>query len=71
MCRKLGVTRAGYYAWLKRGKSPRHTDNEALLEKIVEVHQASQERYGYPRVHQTLQQNGVVCGRNRVARIMR
>ena len=71
MCRKLGVTRAGYYAWVKRGKSQRHVDNTELLGKIIEVHQASQERYGYPRVHQALQQNGVTCGRNRVARIMR
>lgn len=71
MCRKLGVTRAGYYAWLKRDRSQRHVDNAELLGKIIEVHQASQERYGYPRVHQALQQNGITCGRNRVARIMR
>ena len=42
MHRKLGVTRAGYYAWVKRGKSRRHVDNTELLGKIIEVHQASQ-----------------------------
>jgi len=46
-------------------------DNDLLLEKIIEVHRASRERYGYPRVHQALRQKGIVCGRNRVARIMR
>ena len=65
------MTRAGYYAWLKRGQSQRQVDNNALLKKIIEVHQASHERYGYPRVHQALRQSGIVCGRNRVARIMR
>lgn len=41
LCRKLGVTRGGYYAWLRRGQSQRHLDNAELLEKIVEVHQAN------------------------------
>lgn len=65
------MTRAGYYAWLKRSQSQRQVDNAMLLEKIIRVHRASQERYGYPRVHQVLQQAGIVCRRNRVARIMR
>ncbi len=34
LCRKLGVTRAGYYAWVKREKSRRTLDNESLLEQI-------------------------------------
>jgi len=71
MCRKLGVTRAGYYAWLKRERSQRDMENEELLEQIMKVHGDSHERYGYPRVHQALRQQGVACGRNRVARLMR
>lgn len=71
MCRKLGVTRGGYYAWLKREASQRKISNDLLLEKIIEVHRASHERYGYPRIHQALQQEGIICGRNRIARIMR
>jgi putative transposase len=71
LCRKLGVTRGGYYAWRKRGQSQRQVDNAVLLKEIIRVHRASQERYGYPRVHQALRRSGVVCGRNRVTRLMR
>jgi transposase InsO family protein len=71
LCRKLGVTRAGYYAWLKRDKSRRTLDNEALLEQIKDVHKESRQTYGYPRVHAALKQQGITCGRHRVARIMR
>lgn len=35
------------------------------------MHDDSRETYGYPRVHKALQRKGIVCGQNRVARIMR
>lgn len=71
MCRKLCVTRGGYYAWKNRQKSRRELDNNVLLEKIVRIHQASRETYGYPRVHAVLKRQGETCGRHRVARLMR
>lgn len=71
MCRKLFVSRGGYYAWKTRQKSARHLDNESLLEKIVQVHQATRETYGYPRIHKALQAQGERAGRNRIARLMR
>ncbi len=71
LCRKLGVSRGGYYAWLNRQASQRQSSNEALLEKIVSIHKASRETYGYPRVHAQLKRLGVGCGRHRVARLMR
>lgn len=70
LCRKLGVTRAGYYAWQHREKSQRQRDNERLLKKIVEIYQTSRETYGYPRVHAALKRQGERCGRHRVARLM-
>lgn len=42
-----------------------------MLKKIVDIHQASRETYGYPRVHATLKKQGESCGRNRIARIMK
>lgn len=71
MCRKLGVSRGGYYAWVKRKQSQRALENEALLTEIKQVHCQSQERYGYPRVHAELKRQGIHCGRHRVAHLMR
>ncbi len=71
LCRMLGVSKSGYYAW--RGRPPsRRTQQDALLtEKIREIHSRSRETYGYPRVHAELRSLGIVCGRRRVARLMR
>lgn len=71
MCRKLFVTRGGYYTWKRRTTSKRALDNKALLSGIVEVHTASRETYGYPRIHAALRRQGEKCGRNRIARLMR
>ena len=71
LCRKLGVSRGGFYAWFNRQKSRRQLSDEVLLEKIVSIHTASRETYGYPRVHAQLKRNGEGCGRHRVARLMR
>jgi len=71
LCRKLGVTAGGYYAWKKRQESPGRIADQNLLDKIVEIHRKSQETYGYPRVFDALRQRGETCGRHRVARLMR
>lgn len=64
LCRKLCVSRGGYYAWKKRLKSRQQLSNEALLLKIVAIHQASNETYGYPRIHAALRKEGESCGRS-------
>jgi len=71
LCSKLGVTPGGYYAWIKRKKCQRDLDNEALLIEIRRAHAQGRETYGYPRVHRALRQQGIICGKHRVARIMR
>lgn len=71
MCRVYGVTRAGFYAWCRRGPSHRTQENESLSGQIRRVHQASRGTYGSPRVYQRLQELGVPVGENRVARLMR
>ena len=71
MCRVLGVQRSGYYDWRGRKPSTRAQANEALLKLIKEEHQNSRKTYGSPRLHVVLRRRGEVCGRNRVARLMR
>jgi transposase InsO family protein len=67
----LGVQRSGYYAWRHRKPSTRAQANDALLVMIEEEHRKSRKTYGSPRLHVILKRKGVVCGRNRVARLMR
>jgi putative transposase len=40
MCRVLKVSRSGFYAWRHRPPSPRCVANQALLQRIRQVHLA-------------------------------
>lgn len=56
---------------MKREKSQRQIQDDALVDEIRKVHKKSRQSYGYPRVHAALRRTGIICGRNRVARLMR
>ena len=71
MCEVLKVSRSGYYAWSTRQPSIRQKANEELLERIRKVHSQSRRLYGSPRITAELNEEGVRCGKNRVARIMK
>ena len=71
-CRVLNVSRAGYYEWRGRPASARQVADEQLVATISQVHHDSRGTYGSPRVHAELRLGlGLVCGRKRVARLMR
>ena len=70
MCRVLGVSRSGYYAWLKRPPSAREMANQELKQQIKEIYDHSRQTYGSPRIQVELADNGVKCGHNRVAQLM-
>jgi transposase InsO family protein len=71
MCRVLGVSRSGYYAWLKRPPSEREQADHELAQLIRATHQRSRGTYGSPRIHAELRAQGCQVGRKRVARLMR
>ena len=71
MCRVLGVSVSGYYAWRKRAPSQRQRDNAGWAAAIRQTHRASRQTYGYRRVHAALKAQGWVVNRKRVARLMR
>lgn len=71
LCRTLGVSVSGYYAWRTREPSQRQQRDARLLTHIRAVYQAGRGLYGSPRIHAALRQQGVFCSRKRVARLMR
>jgi putative transposase len=72
LCRQLGGSKSGYYAWLRRGPSARARADAELTELIRKIHTRSGGTYGAPRIHARLAEaHGIRCGRKRVARLMR
>jgi putative transposase len=71
MARVLGVSKAGFYAWLHRPLSAHAEADAALLKRIKTVHASSRQTYGAPRVHAELRNHGQAHGRKRIARLMR
>jgi putative transposase len=71
MCRVLGVKRSGYYAWSTRKPSQRELENNAMVQQIRMEYLISNRTYGSPRIHKALSEQGIACGRHRVARLMR
>jgi transposase InsO family protein len=71
LCRVLGVSRSGDYAWRQRPPSARERADDELAQLIRATHQRSRGTYGAPRIHAELQAQGRQVGRKRVARLMR
>ena len=71
LCRVLGVTTSGYYAWIKRPLSRRQQEEARLELEIRAAHQRTRKSYGPERLQQDLQENGVEVGVHRIKRIRR
>ena len=71
MCRVLGVSRAGFYAWERRASCDRALSDAWLLEKIRAIHRLSKGTYGARRLHAELRlAHGIRVGKKRVERLM-
>jgi len=71
MCVLLEVSVSGYYAWKNRLPNKRQLDDLILLAHIRTHFTLSNQTYGAPRMHAELQEEGLIGGRHRVARLMR
>ena len=71
MAEVLGVSRCGYYDFLRKGPSKRAVENQGIIEEIKKVHKKSRGTYGSPRVHAELKKQGISCSRKRAAKLMR
>lgn len=71
MCRVYGVTRDGYNAWKRRGRSFRSHEDDCLYDVILRLFQESGDLYGSPKITEQMKALGYCISRKRVARIMR
>ena len=71
MSKVLGVSRSGYYKFLKAKPSARERANQELLSKIKKIHKESRSTYGSPRIHAKLLANGDKCSRKKIGHLMK
>ena len=71
MSRVLSVSRAGFYAWLKREPSAQAHRREALTTHLEHTYHRFKRRYGAPRLTRELNAQGVNCSENYVAKLLR
>ena len=71
MCKVLGVSQSGFFAWKGRPASRRQQDDLIYLAHIRTAFELSNGTYGSPRMHRDLVDDGHSIGRRRVSRLMR
>jgi len=71
MCRVLRVSRSGFYDFKACPQNQRIKRDRELKVTIQSVFKENEERYGSPRIHLELRDQGVRCSQKRVARLMR
>ena len=71
MCRVLGLSSSGYYAWVRRPPSARAKRDAELVLKIRKAYDEYRQVYGRPRLYAELKEAGEVVGEKRVGRLMK
>jgi putative transposase len=71
ICSALEVSASAYYERAKGARLARAIEDERLLARIREVHEANYCAYGYRRTWLALRREGERAGRGRVQRLMR
>ncbi|PTM95987.1 transposase, partial [Rhodovulum imhoffii] len=71
MCRVLGVSQSGFFAWQNRPACRRQQQDMVYLAHIRTAFALSNGTYGSPRMHRDLVDEGHEIGRHRTARLMR
>jgi transposase InsO family protein len=71
MCAWVGVSKSGYFEWKDRPPSAATRRRAMLMAKIRAIFAASDETYGYRRMHAELARAGVAASLELVRRLMR
>jgi len=69
MCSALGLSRSGYYDWLKRKSKVKK--QERLAAQVVKEFERSKRTYGSPRICEELNDKGVIVSKSTIARVMK
>ena len=70
LCRWLGVTPSGFYAWRQRPESTHEREDRRLKVLVQASFAESKQRYGSPRIHEDLIEQDEQVSRKRVIRLM-
>src|SRR5690625_2268240 len=71
MCDVLDVPRSTYYQSLNKTISNLERENNKLTKRIIEIHNDSNKRYGAPKIHHLLNEEGYLVSLKRVQRLMK
>ena len=71
MCRVLGVSRSGFYAWLKHKPNATQRRRAKIAQAAAAAHRDSHGVYGYRKVHDDLQEQKIDCCRETVRKVMK
>ena len=71
MCEVLGVSKSGFYQWLKHAPTPQQERKAQLKRQIKKIHKQSKARYGSPKITQMLWKEGTVVSERTVSRLMK
>lgn len=70
MCQWLKVSRSGYYKWRRREESPQARQRQRLEQQMIKTFNQFKRRYGAPRLTVELNESGLSCCRNHIAKLM-
>src|SRR5690625_7948731 len=70
MCDVLDVPRSTYYQSLNKTISNLERENNKLTKRIIEIHNDSDKRYGAPKIHHLLNEEGYLVCLKRVYRLL-
>ena len=71
LCRALKVSASGYYAWRDRPVSAQQQRRQCIAQASMRSYINSRRIYGYRKVHQDVQAEGLSCCDETIRRIMR
>ena len=74
LCRVIGVTRSGFYRWLgakARPASKHQLTRKTRRKRVAQVFEQHKHRYGAPRIHAQLTQEGITCNVKTIASDMK